>query len=572
MILTRSALAGLATLLAGLAGSLTASTENLGAAGSRMGSLSPDMFALGAVAKAAPARAKAAAPVEPRNVRPARVDAEGLVDRWGGIVSSGRVTLFVPPNAVSEPTTFWIAESRRLPGAFPKGVKATSACVSLTKSRAGSFAVPVRVTMPCSDATSQAFYWEVSRKKYEAVTTLACDARSITFKTAHFTDFVAGTRENSVTGSTRAPRSPYAENDSGLSMDELEGRVREQLEGGDLSLDTGFDPARDGVPFVNMGDHDNNGNCFGMANVAVWYYGERVRRDAEARDGGEYTSYASGLSETFNGSEASLHAWVRSAQDDGDNEGRRNYQSIWSGWSGPDYDGMRREGRELLTRMAATNSPQTLSIMDGSSGHVVVVFGYENGHFLVYDPNFPGETMFYEFDGHDFGDFTHADGSVVRSGIYDSIDGIEAHQLSDSFSDEDMRDLLDRSTTHGAQERYVTVVTDSVTRNADGTATVTGRVAGFEDAFEHADRIEIVLPGTGGLIVHAAIRDGRFTVTVPEGWNGTFVVNATEDGGSYTGSTQVEIPAPPPPPPRPIEGTRKGMLNKLGEKVVAEVM
>ncbi len=571
MILTkRAALAGLGALVAAMLGSLVASSVTLAGAGADLARMPSGVFDV-AARPAVPAVAKApvAAAADPKYARPAHVDAEAMIDEKGGLLTTGRVALFVPPGAVTGPTVFWIGESSKLPGRFPKGVKATSPCVSLDKNRPGSFKVPVQVTMPCTDERSQAFYWEVARKKYEAVSVLACDARSITFKTAHFTDFVAGSLENSVTHSTRPPSSAEAENESGLSWDELESRTRAQLEGGDLSLNTGFDPAIDGVPFVNYGDHDNDGNCFGMANTAVWFYDERRRLDAEARAGGDYTSHAPGLSEAYDGSEVDLHSWVRMAQDDGDNNSRRRYQGLWADWTGPDEDGMRREARDLLTRMAATNSPQILSIKDGNSGHLVVVYGYENGHFLIYDPNFPGETMFYAFDGENFGDtFTHADGTRVDWGIYDSIDGISSHQVSDAFSNEDMRDLRDRSRTHDEQERYVTVVTDSVTRNADGTTTITGRVAGYEDAFEHSDRIDVSLPGTGGLIVRSDIdENGRFSITVGEGWYGTFVLNATEDDGGYVGSTRVEIAAPPPPPPKPITTKTPGFLGELGKKV-----
>jgi hypothetical protein len=170
--------------------------------------------------------------------------------------------------------------------------------------------------------------------------------------------------------------------------------IESELAANRLVTSTGFDPTRDG--FANFGD----GNCLGAAETAAWWF-DRVKAGQEARP----------LAEALADDRARFSGLAKLSE--------QRFQGklldhVWP--SG------RAEGLETLTRLAETGQPQILSFDTGKGGHSVLAYGFERGHFLIFDSNFPGETIDYDFDlQHGFGSYRW-NGQPVTD--YGSITGV----------------------------------------------------------------------------------------------------------------------------------------------------
>lgn len=149
---------------------------------------------------------------------------------------------------------------------------------------------------------------------------------------------------------------------------------------------TSFDPSIDGMPFVNLGDYSApNGNCFGMSLLAVDNFLRRMKGRAEGRPD------PAPIPVTRSAQEGNLDAqllasYVQSIATVQDDNGNSPLPTAKPNDT--------RLMREAIERMRETGEPQFLGMWarNGSS-HSAVVFGYENGDLLVYDPNYPGETI-----------------------------------------------------------------------------------------------------------------------------------------------------------------------------------
>jgi hypothetical protein len=153
---------------------------------------------------------------------------------------------------------------------------------------------------------------------------------------------------------------------------------------------TSFDPRLDGMPFENTGDYASDGNCFGMSLLAVDNYLRRMR----ARAAGQPDPAPLPITESAQDGHleaqmlASLVQAIASAQDDGDNS---PVESRPASDAGP--------MREALERMRRTGEPHLMGIYaPNGDAHEIVVFGYEDGNLLIYDPNYPGETIRWPWD------------------------------------------------------------------------------------------------------------------------------------------------------------------------------
>lgn len=154
---------------------------------------------------------------------------------------------------------------------------------------------------------------------------------------------------------------------------------------------TTFDPRLDGMPFVNLGDYSApGGNCFGMSLVAVDNFLRRMRSRAEGRPDPEPSPITSNAQDGNTDAQI-LASFVQSIATIQDDNGNSPYPTARPNDT--------RMMREALERMRRTGEPEFLGMWarDGSS-HSTVVFGYEDGSLLVYDPNYPGETIRWPWD------------------------------------------------------------------------------------------------------------------------------------------------------------------------------
>lgn len=144
-------------------------------------------------------------------------------------------------------------------------------------------------------------------------------------------------------------------------------------------------------------------------------------------------------------------------------------------------------GLELANQLLATGEPQIMIIQSFSAGHALVAYGYHEGRFLIYDPNYPGETVTYAFDPKaGFGKFERANGQSLEP-VYAAMRFRASLSVSSFASDVDFAKLFDTALEDGARGTPLHVVVDDPALEAAGTVhlarsstvlSIRGRVVG----------------------------------------------------------------------------------------------
>ena len=309
----------------------------------------------------------------------------GTVDVNGGLieVTDPASPIFgtkvdVPVNAVDQNESIIITISYQ--DNLPKPLNAANAkqvskVIILSKSDSKNFLKPVAVTIPYADNELNAgdvpavFYFDTFYDAYVSAGVEEIDtaAEFITFKTVHFSQFVA----IGIAGLASAP----------------------------VGTDTGFLPGQDGFFHPNFGAYEHpGGSSLGMANYAQWYYSFKRPEDGEDL----YYKYR----------EKVYDAW----QDDVTAREliSRSYYCARQRWAQiyllSDYlIGENHTGLLLLTTLTVSQIPQTLCFtgeerdpdtnqVTAQWGHAVTVYKFESGKFYIYDSNFPGEVVAIDWD------------------------------------------------------------------------------------------------------------------------------------------------------------------------------
>jgi len=393
----------------------------------------------------------------------------------GGEIALERARLHVPEGALRAPTSIRMARTP-LPAPLEPGYRAASPVVRLTKPTEERFAKPVLVTLPVDDATplerTVALYWDTEHDLYRTLTVVRRDeaARTVTFETVHFTDFLVAGPDG------KLPPLP--------------------------NVDTGFRPARDGFFFQN-GDYDSDGTCLGMSLLSTWYFEtHKGQRDAPP-----------------------LHKLLESfhpVADQADLVGREMAIAAQSAaippgeyWAKPSLVALEeakkvgpvKSGVALIEALQATKTPQLIVINGPGGGHAIVAYAYEDGVISIYDPNYPLQTMHMKFDR--------------QQGFHD-WDGTDVGQPMDvapvSFSsyaaDVDFEKIFDKALAdRGTPARYRTVTIDS-TRFENGNVIVSGQETGGLAAPHHPSDTVRVFVGSVELGSGSADASGHFEVSV----------------------------------------------------------
>lgn len=368
----------------------------------------------------------------------------------GGTLVCGKEALFVPRGAVPEETGFALAETE-LPAPLPEGARAASAVLHLTKSLPGRFERPVRVTVPIeADVPLDevfACYWDADRERYQTVTVTARDAaaRTITFETVHFTDFLA----------------VYS-----LAADE---KLKD--------VDTGFRPDKDGFDFANN-DYVSKGTCLGMSVLASWYYSIHrgnphlseflaaqhalsPNADLVARDMA-LTAQAALIPDAESLNVHSKDALDRAAK-----------------------DGEIAVGLALHAQLRATNAPQII-VLEGATpddSHAVVAYAYDHGKFETYDPNDPRQTKTFKFDKkHGWREWN---GTAFTGALH-----VAAVSFSTYAADVDLQGILDRAVAEGGPVNYYAQVSFDSVVSKDGHIIIEGHVT---EAIRSVETVALVV-------------------------------------------------------------------------------
>jgi hypothetical protein len=179
---------------------------------------------------------------------------------------------------------------------------------------------------------------------------------------------------------------------------------------------TGFDPKEDGLPFPNVGSYASpNGDCFGFSLVAVQRFQARKSGASLPRGAADdlpEKALAGVIQNRY------LTAWGQGLS--------RGINQTLAPTTDPTV------GNKIIESLTAGN-PVMVHLDSGDLGsHVVVFFGYVDGSFQIYDPNFPGDTETWGFDAKKgFSSWSWKYGSVKKVAAYDPKDIAAAPKLAD---------------------------------------------------------------------------------------------------------------------------------------------
>ncbi len=301
----------------------------------------------------------------------------GTIGPGGGVITiddpSSEIfgtTINVPPGSIPEDQTpeITVDYSDTLPAPLPKDAQRVSKVFDLEKSMPYNFTTPITVTIPLdvesigSSEVPLIVYWSPAYMKYKAATVTSIDRinRKVTFRTAHFSFFVALT----------VP---------GISV------IANQF-----GIDTGFRPDTDGFFHPNFGTYDSpGGSCLGMALYSAWYYSSKRSTDGTRL----YSKYRDGdpgvWQDDTNARELISRTFLASSQ---------NWARLWQllDVALTPFD----SALLMWTALYVTEEPQILVFNGNSSsgrpfGHAVTVYRWNAGsqRFEIYDNNFRGETV-----------------------------------------------------------------------------------------------------------------------------------------------------------------------------------
>lgn len=298
---------------------------------------------------------------------------------------------------------------------------------------------------------------------------------------------------------------------------------------------TEFDPRRDGLPFGNNGDFASpDGNCWGMSLLAIDNYLRRLER---GRDGEREVErpFTTEVQERDYFEEMATAAFLqeRAERKDGDVDEESRLRD-----PGPIHD--------ALERIARTGEPEVLSVYDtDGGGHAVVVYGRDAaGNVLMYDPNYPGETLRWPWSP-ERGFGRHPKHGDPETDMYRKLKGVSAAPYRRHRASNDMR-WIRRACTAGeavCRDRFPKV-SSRVTRSRDGERVlVQGKVSGGitrTAAGARVDRPRRVWVVVDGRPVGQAdlSADATFTITLPPGSyrpDSRVRVVAATDGGAFAG-------------------------------------
>ncbi|HSV50390.1 MAG TPA: hypothetical protein VLH35_08735 [Candidatus Acidoferrales bacterium] len=438
--------------------------------------------------------------------------------------------IVVPPAATTETVQFSIsyADISNVNG-LPTGATYASKLIIIDVTGSAEFnqydmfEKPVKVTLPYdataenSDSSPVRFYWyDPSTGKLDSMGFLSQDktAHTLTFETASFSQFVAI--------------------EVALTLADFTGV--------NYMVDTGFRPTLNGWFIPNYGSVQTPGGmCLGMVSYAKWYY------TYHGADTGLNDKYIEGDTAEWRDDNTAIQLAARA---------HLATSGIWNSLTQEEQGWAEANAREVglswLSGMIVTGEPQLIGLKArANSGnylnyaHAVMTYGYSDGKFQIYDPNFPesnwGDSMrTIPFTYNDGFTETYVSGTTRSDSLVFNIFYHAASKLSSTPSD--YQGLYDaaQSKFQGSSTFPTVTLTDETT-TPTGTTPIDTDSDGMRDTAATKTTISGTITGGQSAITStlvfvdnkkytASVVDGAFSVEVPlMTGNNDVVVLATDE-------------------------------------------
>ncbi len=288
-----------------------------------------------------------------------------------------KMKIDVPGTATTEPIQFDVSYSTiSSVNGLPQNAAVASKLINIKTTGSATwnqykmFSEPVEVTLPYDQTATNddnapvRFYWyDPQTGKLDSTGFFKEDkaAHTVTFLTGSFSDFVA------------------------ISVD----MNFSELLGLNYSVDTGFRPATDGWFIPNYGSYlESGGNCNGMVSFAKWYF-SYIKGGTGT---GLHDKYIEGTPSEWRDDATAIQLATRA---------QMGTSGIWGSLTQQERNWASANAREVaiswIHGMLVTDEPQLIGLKTrynngtwADGGHAVLTYGYSNGMFQIYDPNFPG--------------------------------------------------------------------------------------------------------------------------------------------------------------------------------------
>ncbi len=292
-----------------------------------------------------------------------------------------KMKIDVPAAATIEPIQFDVSYSSITSvNGLPQDSSVASKLINIQTSGSASwnqykmFDKPVEVTLPYDQTAANddnapvRFYWyDAQTGKLDSTGFMKQDksARTVTFLTGAFSNFVA----------------------ISVAMNFSE------LLGMNYQVDTGFRPSTDGWFIPNYGSYNQSGGfCLGMVSYAKWYF-SYIKGGVEGGTG-LHSKYIEGVPTEWRDDATAIQLASRA---------HSGTSGIWSSLNTQERNWAEANAREVaiswIHGMIVTDEPQLVGLKARTNNgtyldyaHAVMTYGYSNGVFQIYDPNFPGST------------------------------------------------------------------------------------------------------------------------------------------------------------------------------------
>jgi hypothetical protein len=326
-----------------------------------------------------------------------------------------------------------------------------------------------------------------------------------------------------------------------------------------LAVSTGFDVARDGLPFANNGDFASpNGNCWGMSLLAIDNFLRRPRERAAVTPPPPTASFPHEADPRAQATASLAQAAAR--------------ERDWRRAS--DRPPLDRPASVLaaLERMRASGVPEVLVIEGPKYAHAVVVHGYRDGALRVYDPNFPGEELAWPWDPvRGFGKHPKA----VKGDFYDTLSGATSIPFDDHTTGKAMAALREACAKQADEcvGRYPSLRVE-LSRTEEDVVVLIGQAAPAGPGGEMPTQVWVAIDGVPigaaevgrfgtfrAVIPRVALRDVNRIRVIGQ-------VRTTSGTPQFAGFAEVDLPRPGPrprPPKPPAQPSRtRGLTGALG--------
>jgi uncharacterized protein YfaP (DUF2135 family) len=294
----------------------------------------------------------------------------------GGSLQLGSVNINAPPGSIVSGTDF-AASTTPLPAPLPSGFTSLNSTYAVTLANAlgapdNGLNAPVNVKVPygglgvTDPSRLSVLHYNGTSGAYEPATIHEVDTanQTITFDSRSFSSFALVILNAALPSSASAPN--FVPNSNGFAI------------------------VNNGNQYLSLG-----GNCVGMTSFSLWYY--------QNRGAGLFSHYSTANQPASIQDLVATRAHVQQSAFWGNLI--NNVNDVTGQRAHPDWTAFQLRAYLALLRVPFVVVAGTPSFFNA---HAILIYGYDQNNFFIYDPNVPGQTGLLPYTVNGFGTYSAA--------------------------------------------------------------------------------------------------------------------------------------------------------------------